>query len=69
MSNNDLIKEGEERQYWLDKFEGKAKSGVYWRGYDLIEFIKRCEKQLGKVVAIKLDSSYNIEFIYELKEV
>lgn len=54
--------------FLLDKWEGKAIGGIFWRGFDLVEFIKKIEKQKGKVVGIKFDGSYNVEFIFEPKE-
>ena len=57
----------EEKIYWLDKFEGKAAGGIFWRGVDLVEFIQKVEQQKGRVAALKFDDSYNVEFIVEVK--
>src|SRR3990167_1645790 len=60
----------EDRMYWL---EGKndGNGGIFWRGFDLVEFIKKIESDargFGKVVAIRFEKdSYNVEFVTENK--
>lgn len=51
--------------FWLENFEGKAKGGIYYRAFDLINFIQKVEETKGKVVGIKFDGDSNIELIYE----
>ena len=53
------------RIYWLDNWNGKAQGGVYRREFSLRMFIKKVEREIGKVVGIALDDDYNIEFITE----
>jgi len=53
-----------EKFYWLDKWEGEGVGGVYWRGFEFVNFIRETEKQLNcKIVGIKIDDTYNVEFI------
>ena len=54
------------RFYWLDKWKGAGKGGLYWRGFEFVKFINEAEEKLNcKIVGIKIDDSYNIEFIRE----
>ena len=62
-----MTEEKKEQIFWLDGWKGKAKGGVYWWAFDLIKFMNKVEKKLGKVVAIKFDGSNNAELIYEVK--
>ncbi|MBU2638336.1 MAG: hypothetical protein KJ955_05155 [Nanoarchaeota archaeon] len=55
-------------EFWLDSFNGNTKGGIFFRAFDLVQFIENVEKQKGKVVCIKFDGSYNIELITEEKE-
>ena len=41
-----------EEIFWLDKFEGKAKSGYFIRN-DLFKYFEMCEKRGLKIVGIK----------------
>lgn len=50
--------------YWLDKYEGKCKSGFYIR-CNLFEKIKHFEKTGYKVVGIKCTDGWNLEFVCE----
>lgn len=68
MSKNNYLNEGESEIFWLDNFNGEAQGGLYWRGFDLINFLERCKKQGIKIVGIKIDDSYNIEFIRKKEE-
>ena len=56
--------------YWLEE-KNDGNGGIFWRGFDLVEFIKKIEadtRGFGKVVAIRFEKdSYNIEFITENK--
>ncbi|HII15697.1 MAG TPA: hypothetical protein HA362_05275 [Nanoarchaeota archaeon] len=54
--------------FWLDKFKGQATGGIFYRAFDLVQFIGKVEEQRGKVVAIKFDGSYNMELITEDKK-
>ena len=59
------------RIFWLDKFEGKARGGAYYRSkiaFDIDDF----EKKFGKsIVGIGIEKeaddypSWNVEFIIE----
>lgn len=55
-------------EFWLDKFEGKAAGGIFYRAFDLVQFIEKVEEKRGRVVAIKFDGSYNMELITEDKK-
>jgi hypothetical protein len=56
-----------EEIFWLEKWEGKAKGGLFIRN-DLFKFIKEMEKKGIKVVGIKKPDDYNLELIFEDKE-
>ena len=58
----------ERREYWLEKFVGEAKGGIYFRNLDIKKFIAKVEEHHGKVVGIIFDETNNMEFIYESKE-
>lgn len=53
--------------FWLDKWEGKARSGYYVRN-PLCEFFKRCKQNGLKIVGLVIDDSYNLEAICEKTE-
>ena len=55
-----------EEIFWLDGFNGKAKSGYFVRN-PLIEFFEKCEKNGMKVVGIKKPNSWNLEVLIEEK--
>ena len=55
-----------EEIFWLDKFEGKAKGGLFIRD-SLFQFFEKCEKSGIKIVGIKKPKDWNIELIYEDK--
>lgn len=40
------IKVGE---FWLDKFEGKAAGGIFYRTFDLLQFIEKVEEKGAKL--------------------
>lgn len=52
-------------EFWLDKFEGKSRGGIFYRAFDLIQFIEKVEKEKSKVVGIKFNGDDNIELITE----
>jgi hypothetical protein len=64
----------EKKIFWVDG-DYEATGGIYWRGFELKEFIKRVESQVGEVVGIAIepdsddsdDYSANIEFIVKDK--
>ncbi len=57
----------EERIYWQDNKNGKFKGGFFIR-CDLHEKIKHFEEKGYKVIGIKVDDSWNLEFICETPE-
>lgn len=56
-----------EEIFWLDGFDGNAKSGYFVRN-PLFEFFQKCEKQRLKIVGIKKPTDWNLELIIETKE-
>ena len=47
--------------FWLDKFNGKAQGGYYFRAFDLIKFMKLVEKEEGEVVGLEFeDNNVNV---------
>ena len=51
----------EKKIFWLDKFNGKAQGGYYFRAFDLIKFMKLVEKEEGEVVGLEFeDNNVNI---------
>lgn len=61
------IEELKEEIFWLDEFNGNAKSGFFVRN-TLIDFFKMCEKQGLKVVGIKKPKDNNLELILEVND-
>jgi len=64
----------EDRIYWLGN-EQTGKGGIFWRGFELVQFIERVEQQKGKVVGIRFikapdrkGMSYNVEFLIAEKK-
>lgn len=57
-----------EKIFWLKDREGAGWGGIYFRDADLVEFIKKVEKKVGKVIGIKFNGSYDIELITEIKK-
>jgi hypothetical protein len=57
----------EERIYWLDKFEGKAKGGFYYRSEIAVDLKRVTDEHGFNVVGIKvsIDGDRTIEFIIE----
>ena len=56
-----------EQIFWLDKWEGNAKDGLYFRS-DLVKSIKKAENNNLKVVGIGFDGTWNISLITEVAE-
>ena len=57
----------EDRIYWLDEFEGKAKGGFFYRS-EIAKDLKKVTEEHGfNVVGIKVstDGDWTIEFIIE----
>ena len=51
----------EKKIFWLDKFNGKAQGGYYFRAFDLIKFMKLVEKEEGEVVGLEFeDNNVNV---------
>jgi len=47
--------------FWLDKFNGKAQGGYYFRAFELIKFMKLVEEEEGEVVGLEFeDNNVNI---------
>jgi len=69
MSNpTEKIKEIEKEEiFWLDDFNGNAKSGFFVRN-SLIDFFKTCEEQGLKVVGIKKPKDMNLEIVLEVND-
>ena len=74
MSEYSLLKD-EDREYWLDGFEGPVKSGAYYRSRIHLDINDFEAKFNQKVVAIKISTdhetnnpSWTIEFMTELTE-
>lgn len=59
----------DEKIFWKDGFEGRAKGGLYYRAFDLVKFIEGVvEKEMRtQVVGIRF-SGNNIELIIEDNE-
>lgn len=57
----------EEKIFWIDGFNGKAKGGYFIRN-GLFEFMKRLEETGEKPVAIKIQDGWNLEVICEDKD-
>ena len=56
------------KMMWVDKFEGKAKGGYFYRtrmGKDIAEFERKFKVT---VVGVVVDDSWNAEFIIKEKE-
>ena len=51
----------EKKIFWLDKFNGKAQGGYYFRAFDLIKFMKLVEEEEGEVVGLEFeDNNVNV---------
>ena len=51
----------EKKIFWLDKFNGKAQGGYYFRAFDLVKFMKLVEKEEGEVVGLEFeDNNVNV---------
>ena len=57
------MKEFETEIFWLDKFEGEAKGGLWFRAFDVNKFIQKVQNLNKKVVGIKFEGN-NLELIY-----
>ena len=57
------MKEFETEIFWLDKFEGEAKGGLWFRAIDLNKFIQKVQNLNKKVVGIRFEGN-NLELIY-----
>ena len=67
--------ENNSREYWLDGFEGPAKSGLFYRSKTAIDIEEVETKFNVKIVGIKLTpdyesgkASYTIEYITEVSK-
>ena len=63
-----MKKEFETEIFWLDKFEGKAQGGLWFRAFDLNKFIQKVQTDNKKVVGIRFEGN-NLELIYTENEV
>ena len=51
----------EKKIFWLDKFNGKAQGGYYFRAFDLVKFMKLVEEEEGEVVGLEFeDNNVNV---------
>lgn len=50
---------------WIDGDD--AIGGIYYRAFDLIQFMKKVEETKGRVLGITFDDSWNIELIFKPK--
>ena len=51
----------EKKIFWLDKFNGKAQGGYYFRAFDLVKFMKLVGKEEGEVVGLEFeDNNVNV---------
>ena len=57
------MKEFETEIFWLDKFEGEAKGGLWFRAFDVNKFIQKVQNLNKKVVGIRFEGN-NLELIY-----
>jgi len=50
--------------FWKEQFNGEAKGGIFFRSFDLNEFIKKVEssEEGGEVVGIKFEGN-NLELL------
>ena len=48
--------------FWLDGFEGEAKGGIFFRSFDLNQFIRSIEEGGDEVVGIEIDGN-NLQII------
>jgi hypothetical protein len=50
--------------FWKEQFSGEAKGGMFFRSFDLNEFIKKVEssEEGGEVVGIKFEGN-NLELL------
>lgn len=48
--------------FWLDGFEGEAKGGIFFRSFDLNQFIRSIEEDGDEVVGIEIDGN-NLQII------
>ena len=53
--------------FWLDKFNGKAQGGYYFRAFDLIKFMKLVEKEEGEVVGLEFENN-NVNVIIKTND-
>ncbi len=58
--------EVKDKVFWKDDFTGRASGGIFFRAYDLVQFIKKVEETKGKVIGINFEGN-NIELIIEEK--
>tara|TARA_B110000503_G_scaffold134333_1_gene213158 strand:+ start:4539 stop:4715 length:177 start_codon:yes stop_codon:yes gene_type:complete len=53
----------EEKIFWKDEFDGdEAQGGIFFRSFDLNQFIKKVEEDGTEVVGIKFEGN-NLELI------
>ena len=53
-----------DRIFWLNESNKTGVGGIFFRAFDLVEFIKKVEtKHSCKVVGIIFDDSHNIELL------
>ena len=62
------MEEFETEIFWLDKFEGEARGGLWFRAFDLNKFIQKVQTDDKKVVGIRFEGN-NLELIYTENEV
>jgi len=56
-----------DRIFWLNKSNKSGIGGIFYRAFDLVEFIKRIESMKDvKVVGIIFDDSHNIELLTDV---
>lgn len=53
--------------FWLDKFEGTARGGLFIRN-ELFKFIKLCELKGMKIVGIRKPTEWNMELMFTEEE-
>lgn len=53
--------------FWKDKFEGKAKGGIFYRAFELNQFLRKLELEENmNVIGLRFDEN-NLEIIVEEK--
>ena len=45
------------KTFWKDDVHGQVHSGIYFRAFELVKFMKLVEKEEGEVVGLEFDGN------------